>query len=94
MAGRAQPGGEPLTFGAERGTEETMKVTVEVPEKAMREMLRFSGERLRASAILRLALNELNYRKRLAMDRKFHSRRWSVDLPPIEQLRRDRRVWQ
>jgi len=71
-----------------------MKVTVEVPEREMREMLRYSGERLRASAILRLALNELNYRKRLAMNRKFHSGKWSAGLPATEELRRDRRVWQ
>jgi hypothetical protein len=71
-----------------------MKVTVEIPEREMREMLRYSGERLRASAILRLALNELNYRKRVAMNRKFHSGQWSAELPAIEELRRDRRVWQ
>jgi hypothetical protein len=71
-----------------------MKVTVEVAEKEMREMLRYSGERLKGPALLRLALNELNYRKRVAMNRKFHSGEWSADLPPIEKLRRDRRVWQ
>ena len=71
-----------------------MKVTVEVAEKEMREMLRYSGERLKGPALLRLALNELNYRKRVAMNRKFHSGEWSADLPPIEELRRDRRVWQ
>ncbi|MBI4516384.1 MAG: hypothetical protein HY699_11285 [Deltaproteobacteria bacterium] len=71
-----------------------MKVAVEISDREMREMLRYSGERLRAAAILRLALNELNYGKRLAMDRKFHSRKWRVDLPPTEQLRRDRRVTQ
>jgi hypothetical protein len=71
-----------------------MKVTVEVAEKEMREMLRYSGERLKGPALLRLALNELTYRKRVAMNRKFHSGKWSADLPPIEQLRRDRRAWQ
>jgi hypothetical protein len=34
------------------------------------------------------------FRKRVAMNRKFHSGKWNADLPPIEQLRRDRRVWQ
>ena len=71
-----------------------MKVTVEIPEREMREMLRYSGERLRASAILRLALNELNYRKRVGMNRKFHSGQWSAEVPAIEELRRDRHVWQ
>jgi hypothetical protein len=71
-----------------------MKVAVEVPEREMREMLRYSGEKLKGPAILRLALNELQYRKRLAMNRKFHSGRWSAELPAIEQLRRDRRLWQ
>jgi hypothetical protein len=71
-----------------------MKVAVEVPEREMREMLRYSGEKLRGPAILRLALNELHYRKRLAMNRKFHSGKWSAELPTSEQLRRDRRPWQ
>jgi hypothetical protein len=71
-----------------------MKVTVEVPEQEMREMLRYSGEKLKGPAILRLALNELQYRKRVAMNQKFHSGEWSADLPAIEELRRDRRIWQ
>jgi len=70
-----------------------MKVTVEVPEKEMREMLKYSGERLKGPAVLRLALNELNYRKRVAMNTKFHSGEWNAELPAIEQLRRNRRVW-
>jgi hypothetical protein len=40
-----------------------MKVAVEVPEREMREMLRYSGEKLKGPAILRLALTELQYRK-------------------------------
>lgn len=71
-----------------------MKVAVEVPEREMREMLRYSGEKLKGPAILRLALTELQYRKRLAMNREFHSGKWSAELPDIELLRRERRLWQ
>lgn len=71
-----------------------MKVTLDVPEKEMREILKYSGEKLKAPAILRLALNELNYRKRVAMNAKFHSGAWSADLPTLDKLRQDRVVWQ
>jgi hypothetical protein len=70
-----------------------MKVTVEVPDKDMREILKYSGEKLRGRAVLRLALNELMYRKRAAMNARFHSGEWSVDLPPVDEIRGDRNVW-
>ena len=71
-----------------------MKVTIDVPERELRDILKYSGEKLKGAAVLRLALNELNYRKRVAMNNKFHSGEWSLDLPTLEELRRERSVWQ
>jgi hypothetical protein len=70
-----------------------MKVTVEMSENEIQEILKYSGERMKGPAIRRLAIDELNYRKRLEMNAKFRSGLWAVELPALDELRKDRPVW-
>jgi hypothetical protein len=70
-----------------------MKVTVEMSETEIQEVLKYSGEKMKGPAIRRLAIDELNYRKRLAMNVKFHSGEWAVELPSLDELRKDRPLW-
>ena len=71
-----------------------MKVTVEISASELQEILKYSGEKMKGPAIRRLALEELNYRERLDMNDKLHSGEWTVELPPVEELRKDRPVWE
>jgi len=70
-----------------------MKVTVEMSDSEIQEILKYSGERMKGPAIKRLAVEELNYRKRLEMNDRFHSGEWGIGLPDVEQVRRDRATW-
>jgi hypothetical protein len=71
-----------------------MKVTVEVSDSEMQDILKYSGEKKKGPAIRRLAVDELNYRKRLEMNKKFHSGQLGIDLPTLETIRRDRPTWE
>ena len=71
-----------------------MKVTVEISEHELQEILKYSGEKMKGPAIRRLAIDELKYRKRLEMNTKFHSGEWSADLPSADEIRKDRPVWE
>ncbi|MGH8164098.1 MAG: hypothetical protein ACREP1_07175 [Rhodanobacteraceae bacterium] len=70
-----------------------MKVTVEVSDKDLKEIMRFSGENRKGAAIRKLAMDALMLKKRREIAGKFLAGKWSVDLPPIEKLRKDRAVW-
>jgi hypothetical protein len=67
-----------------------MKITVDISENDLREIQRFSGEKKKGPAIQRFITDRLNLERRRALTRKFVSGEWSVDLPPIEKLRKDR----
>lgn len=70
-----------------------MKVTVEMSDIEIKEVLKYSGERMKGPAIRHLAIEELNYRKRLEMNAKFHSGEWGVELADADGIRKDRPVW-
>lgn len=71
-----------------------MKVTVEMSENEVQEILKYSGEKMKGPAIRRLAIDELVYRKRLEMNAKFRSGEWAAELPTSDQMRKDRSVWE
>jgi len=70
-----------------------MKVTVEVSDKELKEIIRFSGEKRKGAAIRKLAVEALMLKKRRQIAAKFLSGEWSVDLPSLEVLRKDRNLW-
>lgn len=70
-----------------------MKVTVEVSDKELKEIIRFSGEKRKGPAIRKLAVEALMLKKRRQIAGKFLSGEWAVDLPTIDVLRKDRALW-
>jgi SpoVK/Ycf46/Vps4 family AAA+-type ATPase len=71
-----------------------MKVTVEISEKDLKEILRITREKRKGAAIRQLAMEALMLKKRREILDEIQDGKWSVDLPPIESLRQDRDLWQ
>jgi len=67
-----------------------VKITVEISETDLREIQRHSGEKKKGPAIQKFIADRLKLARRREITRKFLSGEWSVDLPPIEKLRKDR----
>jgi SpoVK/Ycf46/Vps4 family AAA+-type ATPase len=67
-----------------------MKVTVEISEKDLRDILRITREKRKGAAIRQLAMEALMLKRRREMLQEIEAGKWSVDLPPIEALRQDR----
>ncbi len=70
-----------------------MKISVELSDKDLKDVIRFSGERKKGPAIRKFIVTELMLKRRREITKKFLSGEWSLDLPPIEELRKDRNVW-
>jgi hypothetical protein len=70
-----------------------VKVTVEISEKDLKEILRITREKRKGAAILQLAMEALMLKKRREILDEIQDGKWSVDLPPIESLRQDRDLW-
>jgi SpoVK/Ycf46/Vps4 family AAA+-type ATPase len=70
-----------------------MKVTVEISEKDLKEILRITREKRKGAAIYQLAMEALMLKKRREILDELAAGKWSVDLPPIETLREDRDLW-
>ena len=71
-----------------------MKVTVEISEKDLKEILRVTCEKRKGAAIRQLAMEALMLKKRREILDELEAGKWSVDLPAIESLRQDRDLWQ
>jgi hypothetical protein len=67
-----------------------MRITVEVSDAEMKEILRITREKRKGAAIRQLALEALMLKKRREILDELEAGKWSVDLPPIETLRADR----
>jgi len=70
-----------------------MKVTVEISEKDLNEILRITREKRKGAAIRQLAMEALMFKKRREILDELEAGKWSVDLPTIETLREDRDLW-
>jgi hypothetical protein len=70
-----------------------MRITVEVSDAEMKEILRMTREKRKGAAIRQLALEALMLKKRREILDELEAGKWSVDLPPIETLRTDRDLW-
>jgi hypothetical protein len=69
-----------------------VKVTVELSDAELREILRVTREKRKGAAIRQLALEALMLKKRRELLDEVEAGKWSVDLPPIERLREDRKL--
>jgi hypothetical protein len=71
-----------------------MKVTVEMSDAELREILKITQEKRKGAAIRQLALEALMLKKRRELLDEVEAGKWSVELPAIESLREDRNLWQ
>ena len=74
-----------------------MKVTVELSDKEMAEILDVTGERKKGPAIRRLMEEALQQRRRAQIAQRFLSGEWGVELESVEddqerERQRDREV--
>lgn len=68
-----------------------MKVTVELSDQEMSEVLKFTGERKKGPAIRRLMEEALQQRRRAQIAQRFLSGEWGVELEGLEaEQQRDR----
>lgn len=72
-----------------------MKITVELPEKDLADIMRFSGERKKGPAIVKFLATQLMLRRRREISNEVLAGRVRIDFPHHEELDRlDRlNVW-
>ena len=68
-----------------------MKVTVELSDQEMAEVLELTGERKKGPAIRRLMEEALQQRRRAQIAQKFLSGEWGVELETYEADQEDRK---
>lgn len=64
-----------------------MKVTVELSDSELRDLLRLTGERKKGPAIRKLVVDALTLRRREEVAQKFVSGQWGADLIGFEAAR-------
>jgi hypothetical protein len=69
-----------------------MKITVEMSDSELEEIRRYTKESRKGPAIRKLALEALRLQKREALRRKIMSGEWSVEVPDLQLLRKDRKL--
>lgn len=69
-----------------------MKITVELSDNEVKDVMRFTGEKKKGPALRKLIVNELMLRRRREMSRKALAGEWSAELPSMEKLRQDRKL--
>src|SRR5258708_22858166 len=62
-----------------------MKVTVEVSEEELKDILRATREKRKGAAIPQLALEALMLKKRRELLDEIEAAKWCADLPPIQR---------
>ncbi len=70
-----------------------MKITVELSDKELKDVMRFAGESKKGPAIRKFIVAELMLKHRREIGQKVLAGAWSAELPPIEDLRRERNLW-
>jgi hypothetical protein len=69
-----------------------MKITVELSDNEVDDVLRFSGEKKKGPAIRKFIVSELMLRRRRELTEKILAGEICAELPPIEKLRKDRKL--
>jgi len=69
-----------------------MKITVELSDNELKDVLHYSGESKKGPAIRKFIISELKLRRRREMSQKVMAGQLSAELPPIAELRKDREL--
>ena len=64
-----------------------MKVTVELKEKDLKDICRFTGEVKKGPAIRKMVVDALMMKRRLELTEKFVTGEWTADLPSYEEMK-------
>lgn len=64
-----------------------MKISVELSDREVRDVIRFTGEKQKGPAIRKLVVDALMLRRRAFSTEKFMSGQWSAELKGFEKLR-------
>ncbi len=75
-----------------------MKITVDIPEKDMKDIMRFTGEKKKGPAIAKLVATSLMLERRRELSEEVMSGKFRVDLPDWRETRarereHDRKLW-
>ncbi len=68
-----------------------MKITVDIPENDMKDVLRFSGEKKKGPAIVKLVASQLMLRRRREQSDEVMAGKFRVALPDWEETRKRER---
>jgi hypothetical protein len=68
-----------------------MKITVDIPDNDMKDILRFSGEKKKGPAIVKLVASQLLLRRRRELSDEVMAGKFRVDLPDWEATRKRER---
>ncbi len=69
-----------------------MKITVDIPENDMKDVLRFSGEKKKGPAIVKLVASQLLLRRRRELSDEVMAGKFRVELPDWEEARQRERA--
>jgi len=65
-----------------------MKITVEIPEKDMKDIMRFTGEKKKGPAIAKLVSTSLMLERRRELSEEVMSGKFRVEFPDWEEMRK------
>ena len=76
-----------------------MKITVDIPDKDMKDIMRFTKEKKKGPAIVKLVATALMLERRREMCDEVVSGKWTIDLPDWRVTRardreHDRKLWE
>ena len=72
-----------------------MKITVDLSDKDLKDVMRFSGEKKKGPAIRKFIVSELMLKRRREYSEKVMSGEWQIELPHWEEMRQHDRedIW-
>ncbi|MGA2750355.1 MAG: hypothetical protein ABSG59_16390 [Verrucomicrobiota bacterium] len=71
-----------------------MKITVDLSENDLKDVMRLSRQKKKGPAVRQFIVTELMLRRRREISQKLLAGKWNAQLPEIDQLRKDRPLWQ
>ena len=68
-----------------------MKITVDIPENDLKDILRFSGEKMKGPAVVKLVASQLMLRRRRELSDEVMAGKFRVELPDWKETRKRER---
>lgn len=65
-----------------------MKITVDIPDKDMKDIMRFTGEKKKGPAIVKLVVDSLMLKRRRELSDEVMSGKFRVEFPDWEEMRK------